>query len=348
MNHYHRSVLIPPFLTVLSEDQIYEIHRASLDVLEKTGYKVLSEEALKLLKGAGARVEGDIVKTPQHVVEECIRLAPKGFVLYDREGNRALEVEGRKVYFGSSWASPTTRDALTGEIHPTRVEDIVRGATIADALHNIDFVTPMGSSQDVPAEAADLYEFEVVVTHSRKPIFCIPYTARGLEIVYEMAARVAGGMDRLRERPFVVAYPEPITPLVYPKEVAEKVLYTASLGMPAMGAPVVQSGLTGPVTLAGNLVLTNAETLMGLVLTQLKRPGTPYIMAGNSGSMDMSTGNYTIAAPEHSLMFSAYSDIVQHYGLPTWGTAGATDAKTLDQQAGIEGTFSCITMALPG
>ena len=337
-----------PVLSVLSEEQIYEIHRATLDVLEKTGYKILSKEAVSLLKKAGARVEGEIVKTPQYIVEECIRLAPKGFVLYDREGNRALELEGRKVYFGPSWASPTTRDALTGEVHPTRVEDIVRGAVIADALPNIDFVTPMGSSQDVPAVAADLYEFEAVVTHSQKPIFCIPYSARGLQIVYEMAAKVAGGMDRLRERPFVVSYPEPITPLVFPGDVAEKVLHTAELGMPTMGAPVVQSGLTAPVTLAGTLVLTNAETLMGLVLSQLKGPGTPYIMAGNPCSVDMGTGNFSLGSPEMSLMYSAYAEIVRFYGFPTWGAAGMADSKDLDQQAGIESTYSLFSQALAG
>jgi trimethylamine--corrinoid protein Co-methyltransferase len=337
-----------PFLTVLSEDQIYAIHRATLDVFEKTGYRILSKSAVDVLKKAGAKVDGDIVKIPDYIVEGCLRLAPKGFVLYDRQGNRAMEVHGRRIFFGSFWASPNTRDALTGEVHPTRVEDIVRGAIIAGALPNIDFVTPMGYSQDVPAAAADLYEFEAVVTHSQKPIFCIPYSARGLEVIYEMAAQVAGGMDRLRERPFIVTYADPITPLVYPREAARRLQYTATLGLPTIGAPVVQAGLTTPVTLAGSLVIANAEILMGLVLSQLKRPGTPYIMAANTHSIDMATANYVQASPEMSLMLCAFADVVRFYGLPTWGTAGVTDAKDLDQQAGIEGAFSLLFQALSG
>ncbi len=158
-----------PSIEILSQDQIYEIHNATLDVLDNTGYKILSASARDLLARAGARVDGDIAKIPSNIVEECIRLAPKGLVLYNRDGKRALELEGRKVHFGSSWASPTTRDALTDDVHPTQVEDIMKGAIIADALPNIDFVTPMGSVQDVPAGVADLYEFEAVVTHSRKP-----------------------------------------------------------------------------------------------------------------------------------------------------------------------------------
>lgn len=337
-----------PCFSVLSEDQVYEIHRASLEVLEKTGYSILCQEAVDLLKRAGARVKDDIVKTPQHIVEQCIRQAPKGFVLYDRDGNRALEVEGRKTYFGTSTASPNTRDALTGEIHPTRVEDIARGALIADALSNIDWVMPMGSSQDVPAQAAELHEFEAVVTHTRKPIVFIAYSTRGHQIVYEMAAQVAGGMDRLRERPFLVAYPEPITPLVYPKEVAEKLLYTAGLNMPVIAAPAGQAGATNPVTLAGTLVLMNAETLMGLVLSQLKNPGTAFVLGGVPSIMDMATGNLCIGAPELSLMTAAYGDVARFYGLPCWGTAGCADAKTPDQEAGIESAFSCLAQALGG
>ncbi len=286
-----------PSFSVLSQDQIYEIHRSSLEVLEKTGYKILSRQAVNLLKKAGARVEGDQVKIPQHIVEECLRLTPKGFILYDRDGNRALELEGRKSYFGTSTASPNTRDALTFEVHPTQVEDIARGAFIADALPNIDWVMPMGSSQDVPALAADLYEFEAVVTHTRKPIVFIAYSLRGHKIVYDMAAQVAGGIERLRERPFLVAYPEPITPLVYPTEVADKLLYTAELGMPVIGGPADQAGATSPVTKAGTLVLMNAETLMGLVLAQLKRPGTPYILGGVPTVIDMVTRNMCQGAP---------------------------------------------------
>jgi trimethylamine--corrinoid protein Co-methyltransferase len=111
---------------------------------------------VNLLKYSGARVNGDIVKTPQHIVEECQRVAPKGFVLYDREGNRALEVEGNKSYFGSSCVSPNTRDALTSEVHPTTVQDIIKGALISDALPNIDFIMPMGCPLDVSAQAAEL------------------------------------------------------------------------------------------------------------------------------------------------------------------------------------------------
>ena len=129
-------------------------------------------------------------------------------------GSRAMAVEGRKSHYGTSTASPKTKDAVTGEIHPNRVADIAIGAQVADALPNIDWVMPMGSSQDVPPEVADLYEFEAVVTHTTKPIVFIGYTPRGVELVYEMAAEVAGGLEHLQQKPFLIFYPEPISPLV--------------------------------------------------------------------------------------------------------------------------------------
>lgn len=145
-----------PCVSVLSQDQIFEIHRAALDVLEKTGNRILNAKVRDLPARAGAKLEGDIVKAPEGLVMDCLAKGPGGFSLYDPTGNRALEVEGKRVYFSSSWASPNTRDALTGQVHPTLVEDIRREAIIADALPNIDFVTSMGSCRDVPVICADI------------------------------------------------------------------------------------------------------------------------------------------------------------------------------------------------
>ncbi len=336
------------FFRVLSDDQIWEIKQAAFDVLEKTGCDVLHQGAIELLKKAGAVVRGERVRVGRHIVEECIRTAPKGFTIYDRDGNRAMEVEGRKSYYGTSTASPNTRDALTGEIHETRVADIALGAKVADALPNIDWVMPMGSSQDVPALAADVYEFEAVVTNTAKPIVFIGYSPRGFELVYEMAAEVAGGLDNLRARPFLLAYPEPISPLVVPAEVVDRMFIAADLFMPQIPGPTVQLGATGPVTLAGDVTQLVAEGLMSLTLIQLRRPGAPCFLGGNVGVLDMSTANLSVGAPEMSLGLAVQAEVAQSFGLPTWGLAGATDAKTLDAQAGIESTFSILAQGLAG
>jgi trimethylamine--corrinoid protein Co-methyltransferase len=337
-----------PHFRVLSDDQIVEIKRAAFEVLEKVGAQVLHAGARQMLKQAGAVVTDDRVKVPRHIVEHCLHTAPKGFTIYDRAGNRALEVEGRKSYYGTSTASPNTRDALTGEIHETRVADIALAARVADALPNIDWVMPMGSSQDVPALAADVHEFEAVVNNTNKPVVFIGYSPRGVELVYEMAAEVAGGLDRLQERPFVLLYPEPISPLVFPDDVVGRMFAAADLGMPQIPGPVAQPGATAPVTLAGAVTQLIAEGLLCLTLVQLRRPGAPCFLGGNFGIFDMLQGTICMGAPELSLGIAAQSEVAQSFGLPTWGLAGSTDSKLLDAQAGIDSAFAVLAQGLAG
>jgi trimethylamine--corrinoid protein Co-methyltransferase len=333
---------------VLSDDQTWEIRQAAFDVLEKTGCTVQHQGALALLKKAGAVVKGQRVRLPRYIVEECIRTTPKGFTIYDRDGNRALEVEGRKSYYGTSTASPNTKDAFTGEIRETRVADIALGAKVADVLPNIDWVMPMGSSQDVPALAADVHEFEAVVTNTTKPLVFIGYSPRGVELVYEMAAEVAGGLDALQLRPFLIAYPEPISPLVFPSEVVDRMFVAADLRMPQIPGPSAQTGATSPVTLAGTVAQSISESLVSLVLVQLRKPGAPCCLSGNIGVFDMRTALLSLAAPEVSLGLAAQAEVAQSFGLPTWGLAGATDSKALDAQAGIESAFAILAQGLAG
>jgi len=333
---------------VLTDDQIVEIRRTAFEVMSKVGFRIHHEGARKMLKQAGAWVDDEIVKVPEHIVVECLSTAPKGWTIYDREGKRAMEVEGRKSYYGTSTASPRTKDALTGEIHPTVVADIAMGAKVADALENIDWVMPMGSVQDVPPTAADLYEFEAVVTNTTKPIVFLGYTPRGVELVFEMAAEVAGGIDNLRQRPFLIFYPEPISPLVFPEDVIDRLFVCADLALPQIQGPTMQFGATAPVTLAGAISQGTAEALMCLVLAQLRKPGCPCSLGCNFGLFDMNAGLLSIAAPEMSLALGAQAEVAQSFGLPTWGLAGSTDAKVLDAQAGSESAFSILAQGLSG
>lgn len=335
-------------MKILDADQIWEIKRAAMDVMFHVGFKVLHAGARKMLKQAGAVVKDERVKVPEFVVEQCLHTAPKGWTVFDRQGRRAMEVEGRKSYFGTSTASPNTKDALTGDIHPTRVADIAIAARVADALENIDWVMPMGSAQDVPALAADLHEFEAVVTNTTKPIVFIGYSPRGTELVFEMAAEVAGGLDNLKVRPFVMLYPEPISPLVQPAEVVERIFTAADLDLPQVPGPAVSLGATGPVTLAGTVTQITAEALMCLVLAQLRNPGCPCCLSGNVQVLDMATGLIGVGSPELSLGISAQAEVAQSFGLPTWGYAGCTDAKVVDAQAGLESGLSILSQALAG
>ena len=333
---------------MLNDDQVERIKRAAFEVLEKVGFKVLHEGVREMLKSAGAVVQGESVKVPGFIVQGCLDTAPKGWTLYDRLGNRVMDVSGRNSYYGTSTASPNTKDALTGEYHKTRVQDLALAAKVADSLENIDWVMPMGSAQDVPPVSADLHEFYATVTNTTKPIVFLSYTPRGTELIFDMAAEVAGGADKLREKPFIVLYPEPISPLIMPKEPAERILIAADRGVPQMMGPAIQPGATGPVTMAGSVAQGVAESMFCVVVAQLRRPGCPVGLGCNFGILDMAKALMSVGSPEMSLALAAQAEVAQSLGLPSWGLAGATDSKCLDAQSGAEAAYHILAQGLSG
>jgi len=337
-----------PSFRLLTDDQIIELKRAALEILEKVGYKILHPEARKMFKSAGAIVDGEIVKPPEFIVRQCLSSAPEGWIIYDRNGHRALEVEGRKSYYGTSTASPNTKDALTGEYHETRVEDLEIAAKVADALDNIDWVMPMGSVQDVPGITAELHEFFSTVTNTTKPIVFLSYSPQGMEYIFQMAEEVAGGRDKLREKPFIVSYPEPITPLVMPGETVDRIFLAADRFLPQMMGPAIQFGATGPVTMAAAVAHGIAESMMCVVMAQLRNPGCPVGFGCSFPNFDMALGLMGVGNPEMSLALAAHAEVAQSFGLPTWGLAGSTDSKVLDAQAGVEATFHIMAQGLSG
>jgi len=335
-------------MKILTDDQIWEIRQAAFDIIEKVGFKCWHKEVHKMMKQAGAWVKDDNIKIPKYIVEECLITTPKGWTIYDRNGHRAMEVEGEKSYYGTSTASPNTRDAFTNEIRPTCIKDIELGAKVADACKHIDWVMPMGTAQDVPGEAAELYECLALFSNTTKPSVFIGYLALGCEYVYEMATVIAGGMENLRQKPFIIVYPEAIAPLFFPDEVIERIFVAADRFMPQLPGSTVQAGATGPVTLAGVITQMTAESLIHITIAQLRKKGCPVAMSGNVGILDMRNALMTMGAPENSLGLAAQSEVARSFNLPTWGLAGATDSKLLDAQAGLESAFSILSQGLSG
>ncbi len=335
-------------MKILTDDQIWEIRQAAFDIIERVGFKCGHKEVHKMMKQAGAWVRDNNIKIPRHIVEECLVTTPKGWTIYDRNGRRAMEVEGEKSHYGTSTASPNTRDAFTGEIRPTCIKDIELGAKVADYLDGIDFVMPMGTAQDVPGDAAEVHEFSALVSNTTKPAVFIGYTALGCEYVYEMAAVIAGGQENLSQKPFIIAYPEAIAPLFFPDEVIERIFVAADRFMPQLPGSTVQAGATGPVTLAGLITQITAESLIHITIAQLRKKGCPVAMSGNVGILDMRTALMAMGAPENNLALAAQAEVARSFNLPTWGLAGATDSKSLDAQAGIESAFSILSHGLSG
>lgn len=333
---------------VLSLNQIKKIHLATLEVLERTGVRIGCQEGFDLLREGGCKTEGDVVHFPPHLVEWAINSAPSQVLLWNRLGNKKLALGGRNTYFGLGPTLLNMIDLETGKRRVFKREDTAKAAKVADALPNIDWVMGLGTISDVPPQYSDRFEFEAMVKNTSKPIVIWNYTKEGLKDSMEMASAVVGGKENLLKRPFLISYAEPISPLTGDRAATEKLLLAAEYGIPIIHTPCIQSGASAPVTLAGALVSANAENLSSLVIAQLKRKGTAFLMGGVITIMDMRDAQMSYGAPELSLALSGFTDIAHYYGVPTWGTAGCSDSKLPDEQAAVEATFSSLFSMLSG
>ena len=335
-------------LNVFAQKQVDALHQATLEILEKTGVEVQAEEGLVLLREAGAKVEGMRVRIPAHLVEQALESAPPRIDIYSRSGKHAMCLEDSRIHFGTGSDLPFANDLESGKRRLSLKEDTARAARVADALTNIDFVMSLGLSSDVHPETSDLHQFEAMLLNTEKPIIFTAHSLENMGDILEMAAIAAGGLDKLREKPFIMLYAEPSSPLRHTREAAEKLLLAAENQIPVIYTPAVIIGATGPVTLAGSLAIANSELLSGLVMHQLKSKGAPIIYGGGVPTMDMSTGTCTYGSPELHLCGSALATMSRHYGLPIFGTAGCTDSMTFDQQATFEAGYNLLISALSG
>ena len=348
MNSGFKSQCVPTY-RVLTEDQIKEIHVASLEILETVGVRVLDDEGISLLKNAGCRLAKDnIIQIPNWLVEESIRSAPSRISIYNRKGKDVMHLERNKVHFGLGTDLINTYDLKTGELRPSALQDVVNAATVSDYLEDIDFIASYALPHDVPTNTMYIECFKAMVENSVKPIFFTAAGKEDLSVIIELASTVAGGEPLLREKPFLIHYSEPTSPLSHSRGAVQKLLLCAEKGIPICYTPGMLSGGSGPVTLAGVITLANAEALSGIVLHQLRAKGAPIISGFVATTMDMRTSIFSYGSPEFRLTHAACSDLYHYYGIPVWGTAGCSDAHCFDPQAAMEATATILTAALEG
>jgi trimethylamine--corrinoid protein Co-methyltransferase len=337
-----------PRLKVLSREQALAIHTAALEILEKLGIKMEHPGALQMLAGAGCEVsDGGWVKVPSHLVATALGSAPRQIALYDQLGNKAMPLVDNNPFYGTGSDATFTIDLVSGQRRRTVLSDVANFARLVDALDNISFSMSMSNPDDVPIESIYVHAFAEMVRNSNKPIVFIADSGRDLAMIYEIACLVAGGEDGFRTRPFILNYSEAISPLRFPANVVEKLVFCAEKKIPVCLPSGSNAGGGAPVTLAGAMALGIAENLAGLVVHQMAGRGSPFLFGPNVSVLDMRSTVVSYGCPEWSLTQAALADMRDEiYGLPIWAYAGASDAKVMDAQAGAEAMFSIATAML--
>jgi trimethylamine--corrinoid protein Co-methyltransferase len=334
---------------ILDESSIKQIHKAALTVLEKTGVTIATQDARRILIDAGCKLRGEnIVTIPADLVENALKTAPSAVTLYDRFGEARCVLEGTKTSFGTGSDCPFIRDIQTGERRACTYDDVSKGALICDTLEHFDFVMPIGIISDKPSEVADVYEVEATIKNTIKPVVFTAQNNTSFQAVIDLAATVAGGLEQLQQKPTICLYDEPTSPLKQMPEATDKLILAAQNRIPVIFTPAPIGGGTAPATGAGVLVMGTAECLAGLVLHQLTTPGAPIIFGGVMFMMDMATTVATYGSAERNQLCAALADIAHYYNLPVFGTAGCSDSKVVDVQAGMEMGLSVLLSTLNG
>jgi len=338
-----------PGLQLLNEQQCEQIHLASLEILRRTGVRVFQDEALRLLKEAGAWVSENLVRLPPELVEWALKQAPSRIVLCDREGREVVAfLESRIVNFGPGSDCPNYLDPRTGQRRKYTTADIADSVRVCDALPEISFVMSMGIPSDVPPEEAYLHQFALMLEHTTKPKVFVCHDLADCQAITAMAAAACGSLDRLRLNPTLLLYSEPSTPLQHSRTATEKLLFMAEHALPVVHSPAPMMGATAPATLAGGLALGNAEILSSLVIHQLKHAGAPFVYGSGVHHLDMRTMVSVYGAPEFLLGRVAVTEMGRYYRLPTWGYAGCSEAKVMDEQAAADAALSVMNALLSG
>jgi len=351
---YNYTRFSSPQFRILSDDQLEELHLATIQIMERTGVTFQCQEAIELLGNAGADVSNpNRVKIPSSLVEQALRTAPKSITLYTRDGEPAIVLNGMTgSHFGSAPDPRVIMDPYTRKPRTCYVEDIADRSRVIDALANIEWTYTGAANNTLPTftglDISDRVTLLQFILNSSKPIVCEITNVEALRDMIDLCSIVAGGEEQLRRKPFFGGSCEPVTPLVEGKDAVEKSLLCAEKGIPVVVYSMPMAGATTPATFAGCLAIANAEFLSQLVALQLKNPGAPVIYGSIPNIMEMRTTIFPYGAPEMSLMVAALTELSHYYKLPMFGTAGCTDAYIIGAQAGAEITYQILLTMLSG
>ncbi len=329
-------------LELLSRVEVEQIHAATLEVIAEQGVKFHSQRALDVLEANGAAVDREttVARIPAAVVERALATLPETFTLGARSPEYDLPLDGEHVYVSSDGCGVFRRD-FEGHVRPSRKQDLEDCAKVVQALDNVSATSAVVSAQDCPTGTRVLHEFDACVRNSEKHNIVVSikedWEARSL---IKMAAALAGGGEELRRRPMFTAIICTVSPLHQERFGMDLALTLAEAGIPVSFYPMPILGATGPITIAGSAVVTNAEMLSGTVLVQLACPGAKVIHGGGPTAMYMDTGAYASNSPEAMLLRGCQGHMADFYGMPAWYGAGATTAKEPGIQSAYENTLA--------
>jgi trimethylamine---corrinoid protein Co-methyltransferase len=337
-----------PKLSILSDSLIKSIYQEALKVLETLGVFVENEEALRLLGEAGMKTDKESKRTfmKEELVARCLESAPRKIELFDVFEKPKVRLEGDLVHYDPGSAALNILDG--DEIRKPLTGDFVKFSKVVETLQNIDAQSTALICSDVPEEIQDRYRLYIALHFCSKPIVTGTFREDAFADMKEMLIAIRGDAERLSTHPLAIFDACPSPPLKWSSLTCQSVIDAARCGIPSEFISMPLSGATGPVTLAGTLVQHTAETLSGVVISQLAKKGAPVIYGGSPSIFDMKKGTTPMGAIETMMIDSSYAQMGKFLGLPVHAYMGLSDAKRFDYQSGLETGIGIVLAALAG
>jgi len=335
---------------ILGDDQLDQLTGGTLEILDEVGVHCPSEKALCIYAEHGARVdfEKQTVRIPPAVVKEFMSHAPRSYRMGARSPAHDIQLDGKALYCATDGCGIETIDFTTRQRRSSTKEDVARMARVADYLSSIGFYWPIVSAQDFP-ENAPLHELEAAFNNTVKHIQT--ETVMGEETAryaVEMARLIAGEDVTMRLRPPLSLLVCCISPLALDKDGLESALVFAGAGLPVGFMSMATTALTAPATLAGTVVIGEAEIVSALVLIQMAVPGAPVFHSFMPGVMHPRTGGYLSSSREGSLFYPVGAEMAHRWGVPTLAGVFGTDAQVPGWESASEAASSLMLCALAG
>ncbi len=339
-----------PKLQLLTPAQVDRILDEAFQLLMKPGIKVALPDARILLAEAGAAIDeaSGVAHIPEKVARDALATVPHQFTLYNRAGQPAVHYSGDDVHFDPGSSGVHVLDPETLEHRPSMTPDLIRIVKVAEALPQYDAQSTAILCDEIPKQIGDIYRLYIVLNFSTKPIITGSFAAQSNQAMFDMLALFAGGRKSLANRPQAVFDVCPNPPLIWGSFGSQNLIDLARAGVPAEIVSMPLAGAAAPVTLLGSVVQHAAECISGMTIHQLAQPGSPVVWGGAPAIMDMRHGTTPMGAIETAMIDASYAQVGKSLGFPTHTYLGASDAKMVDAQAGLESGISALIAALAG
>jgi len=335
---------------IMSDADAESIHLNSLDLLEKMGVKVVSAEARTLLKGAGADVDEKslVAKIPRDLVTESMKRCRRPVKMCARNPKNDFVLDGEHAYACTDGVGLATIDLESGQRRPSTKKDVEDSARIVDYLEYMNMYNPLVTPLEVPKHAHSLHEVEASFNNCEKHVTPgATYTKEEAEYQLRMAAAIAGGWEELKRRPIMSVLTCTSSPLMLGTTTEVAMAY-ARAGCPPLLMAMPLIGATSPMSVAGAILLGNAQVLALATVVQLAAPGAPLCYSTEPMAMDVQTGLFEGLFPAANLVRAAHVQMSRYYKIPIFVGGWGSCSKNPDVQAGYEKALSALTYYLSG